>query len=166
MIRNEQDYNQALHLFKQDREVTAKQREALVAAGLTPDEVATAMEPLLTFQEQLTEEITWYENVLRHSFSPARRLTDLGRLLIASRIASGLNQKQLAKQLGVSEAQVSRDERNEYRGITLERAQHILDELQATVTTTLDDVQSRHAEFRSRRRKDPEQKATALHDAG
>jgi DNA-directed RNA polymerase specialized sigma subunit len=161
MIRNENDYNQALRLFKQDGEVTAKQREGLVAAGLTPEEVATAMEPLLTFQEQLTEEITWYENVLRQSFSPARRLTDLGRLLIASRIAIGLNQKELAKLLGVSEAQVSRDERNEYHGITLERAQHILDVLQATVTTTLDSVPSRRAGSPSRRRKDPERKVTA-----
>lgn len=146
MIRNEQDYKKAIDLFRQDREFTEKQREGLVAAGLSSEEVETAMEPILAFQAQLTEEITWYENVLRHNFSPAKRLTDLGRLLIASRIASGLNQKQFADLLGVSEAQVSRDERNEYRGITLERAQQILDKLGATVTTTLDDVRMRASE--------------------
>ena len=53
-------------------------------------------------------------------------LTSIGRWLIGVRIAKGLSQKELAELLGVSEAQVSRDERNEYHGITVERAQHIL----------------------------------------
>ena len=35
----------------------------------------------------------------------------------------------------VSEAQVSRDERNEYRGITVERANRILAALNARVST-------------------------------
>ncbi len=46
--------------------------------------------------------------------------------MIGLRIASGLTQKDLAKCLGVAEAQVSRDERNEYHGISLDRAQKII----------------------------------------
>ena len=138
MIRSEHEYQEALRRYRQDREVAEKQREALVAAGLTPEQVERAMEPLLAFQAQLGEEITWYEDVRRRSFSPARRLTDLGRLLIALRIASGLTQKQLASRLGVSEAAVSRDEKNEYHGITLERAQRVLDALGATLATTVE----------------------------
>jgi transcriptional regulator with XRE-family HTH domain len=49
--------------------------------------------------------------------------------LIGVRIAKGLSQKELAELLGVSEAQVSRDERNEYHGITVERAQYILQKM-------------------------------------
>jgi DNA-directed RNA polymerase specialized sigma subunit len=140
MIRSEHEYQEALRRLGQDRDVARKQREALGAAGLTAEQIDTAMEPLLSFQAQLEEEITWYENVRRRHFSPAKRLTDLGRLLIALRIASGLSQKQLADRLGVSEAAVSRDERNEYHGITLERAQRILDALQAMVTTTVEEL--------------------------
>jgi transcriptional regulator with XRE-family HTH domain len=45
---------------------------------------------------------------------------------IATRIAGHLTQKELAERLGVSEAQVSRDERNEYHGISVQRAEKIL----------------------------------------
>lgn len=143
MIRNEREYQVALRRFRQDREVAEKQREALIGKGLSKEEVAFAMEPLLSFQEQLAEEITWYENACRRHFSPAMRLTDLGRLLIALRISSGLSQKELAQRLGVSEPQVSRDERNEYHGITLERAQRVLDALEASVTATVDELPGR-----------------------
>src|SRR2546421_13058436 len=37
----------------------------------------------------------------------------IGQLLIAARIANGMSQRELADRLGVSETQVSRDERNE-----------------------------------------------------
>jgi DNA-binding Xre family transcriptional regulator len=49
-------------------------------------------------------------------------LRSVGHLLITSRIAQGISQRELARRLGVHESQVSRDERNEYFGITLERA--------------------------------------------
>jgi transcriptional regulator with XRE-family HTH domain len=50
-------------------------------------------------------------------------------MLIALRIALGLTQRQLAERLGVHESQVSRDERNEYHGVTVERASRLLDAL-------------------------------------
>jgi transcriptional regulator with XRE-family HTH domain len=50
-------------------------------------------------------------------------------MLIALRIARGLTQRQLADRLGVPESQVSSDERNEYHGVTIERAARILDAL-------------------------------------
>lgn len=57
------------------------------------------------------------------------RLTQLGQLLIALRIANGITQHELVERLGVSESVVSRDERNEYHGITVERAQCVLNAL-------------------------------------
>ena len=59
----------------------------------------------------------------------------MGTLLIALRTANGLSQKDLAQKLDVSEAQVSRDERNEYHGITVERAKRVLDAMGETLTT-------------------------------
>jgi transcriptional regulator with XRE-family HTH domain len=52
-------------------------------------------------------------------------------MLIAVRIAQGVSQRELATRLDVHESQVSRDERNEYFGITLERAARVLDALGA-----------------------------------
>lgn len=139
MIRNETEYQEALRRLRQDREVAARQREALVAAGLSPDEVERAMQPLLSFQAQLAEELAWYEDVRRRHFPVVRRLTELGSLLIALRIANGLTQRELAERLGVNESVVSRDERNEYHGISLERAQRILDALGATIAATVEE---------------------------
>jgi ribosome-binding protein aMBF1 (putative translation factor) len=142
MIRNESEYQEALRRLEQDRYVAAKQREALVKAGLSLDEVDRGMEPLLSFQAQLAEEVAWYENVRRRNFPTIRRLTDVGRLLIALRIANGISQRELADRLGVSESVVSRDERNEYHGITVDRAQRILDALRQGIVVRVDDTPS------------------------
>lgn len=139
MIRSEAEYKEALRRLQQDREIAAKQRETLRAAQLTPEEVERAMEPLLSFQAQLSEEIAWYENVRRRNFTPIARLTQIGRLLIALRLANGLTQRELAERLGVSEAVVSRDERNEYHGITIERAQRILDALGEAIVARVEE---------------------------
>jgi DNA-directed RNA polymerase specialized sigma subunit len=140
MIRSEAEYQEALRRLEQDRQVATAQRDALVASGLSPDEVEHAMEPLRSFQAQLEEEVAWYEEVRRRNFPAIRRLTQIGRLIIALRIANGLTQRELAERLGVSEAVVSRDERNEYHGITVERAQRILDALNATVVTHVEET--------------------------
>ena len=135
MIRNDQEYQAALARMEQDRRVAAQQRTALEAAGLAPEDVERAMQPLLSFHAQLAEEVTWYERIKRRDFGVLSRLTAIGRLLIALRIASGMTQRELAQRLGVDESQVSRDERNEYYGITVERAQRILDALGVEVVT-------------------------------
>jgi DNA-directed RNA polymerase specialized sigma subunit len=139
MIRNETEYQEALRRLAQDREFAARQREALQAEGLTPAEVERAMEPLRSFQAQLADEVEWYERVRRREFPAITRLTQIGRLLIALRIAHGLTQRELAERLGVSESLVSRAERNEYHGITVERAQRILDALDESVTTRIEE---------------------------
>ena len=51
------------------------------------------------------------------------------RWLIGARIAKGWSLSRLADELDVSVQQVSRDEQNEYEGITTRRAQRILDAL-------------------------------------
>lgn len=49
-----------------------------------------------------------------------------------------MSQRELAKRLGVSEAQVSRDERHEYRGVTVDRAQRMLDAMGETLTSRVE----------------------------
>jgi transcriptional regulator with XRE-family HTH domain len=64
------------------------------------------------------------------------------RILIGLRIYANLSQRKLAALLDIDESQVSRDERNEYRNITLERASRIVEILRAQVemqvTTSVD----------------------------
>lgn len=48
-------------------------------------------------------------------------------------------QRELAERLGVSEAQVSRDEHNEYHGITVDRVQRVLDAMNETLTSQVED---------------------------
>ena len=143
MIRSEHEYRAALSRYRQEREEAERRREALLTHGLATDQIEAAMQPVVTFHAQLGEELTWYEGVRRGDIAPVRRLADLGRLLIALRIASGLSQKQLAHRLHVSEAAVSRDERNEYHGITLERAQRVLDALGASIAATVESIAGR-----------------------
>lgn len=68
-----------------------------------------------------------YERLKRADVRELLNLHGLGRSLVALRIARGLTQRQLAGRLGIHESQVSCDERNEYHGIIVERANPSLD---------------------------------------
>ena len=138
MIRSEKEYREAVERLRQDGEIIALQKGKLEGLGLSEEEVRRALEPMLSFRAQLEEEVEWYERVRRRDFGIIRDLSAVGTLLIALRIANGLSQRELAERLGVSEAQVSRDERNEYHGITVERAQRILDAMGETLRFEVD----------------------------
>ncbi len=133
MIRNEREYRDALSRLDRDREVIDAQTKALVERGLSEEEVERGLGPILSFHAQLKEEVEWYERARRREFKVSDDVRDIGNTLIALRIANGLSQKKLAEMMGVSEAQVSRDERNEYHGVTVERAQRILDVMGETL---------------------------------
>jgi DNA-directed RNA polymerase specialized sigma subunit len=139
VIRSEKEYREAVERLRQDEEVLALQKKKLEELGLSEEEVRRALEPMLSFRAQLEEEVEWYERVRRRDFGIIRDLSAVGTLLIALRIANGLSQRELAEKLGVSEAQVSRDERNEYHGITVDRAQRVLDAMNETLTSRVED---------------------------
>jgi len=97
-----------------------------------------ALDPLQSFSAQLEEEMEAYERAQRGSFESTTNLHGLGRLLIGARIYRGLSQRELASRLGVHESQVSRDERNEYGSITVERASRILEALGVEMVSELE----------------------------
>ena len=80
-----------------------------------------------------------YERLKRGEFNELENLRGLGYLLIALRIAQGISQRELARRLDVHESQVSRDERNEYFGITLERTIKMLDALNVRLRTRVEE---------------------------
>ncbi len=138
MIRTEREYTEALKTIREGQQFAEQQRAALVALGRTPEEVERAIEPLLAFQGQIHDEVAWYERARRGEFDQVP-VSQIGRLLIGLRIARGLTQRELAERLGVTEPVVSRDERNEYRGITIERVQRVLDALNQTISAKVDE---------------------------
>lgn len=139
MIRNEREYKEALSRLEKDRKVLEAQRRALAESGMSEEEVERGLGPMLSFRAQLEEEVEWYERVRRREFVVSHDVRDIGRTLIALRIANGLSQRELAERLGVSEAQVSRDERNKYHGITVERVQRTLDAMGESLRMQVED---------------------------
>ncbi len=94
---------------------------------------------MAAFHDQLKEEVEAYEKLCRGDFDPINNLTQIGRFLIGVRIARDLSQRDLAARLQVSESVVSRDERNEYHGVTVEKAQRILEALGVEITISIDE---------------------------
>src|SRR5271155_5233661 len=129
MIRNEAEYQEASARLADERSRLAEHRVRLKEAGLSDEEVKRVIDPMESFHLQLSEEVESYERLKRGEFEELENFRGLGHLMISLRIAQGISQRELAKRLGVHESQVSRDERNEYFGITLDRAMRVLDAL-------------------------------------
>jgi ribosome-binding protein aMBF1 (putative translation factor) len=138
MIRNETEYQEASARLTDERKRLSDHRVRLEDAGLSKEEIKRVVDPMESFHLQLEEEVESYERLKRGEFEDLDNLRGLGQTLISLRIAQGVSQRELAKRLKVHESQVSRDERNEYFGITLERAAKILDALSARLHTKVE----------------------------
>lgn len=138
MIRNETEYQEATTRLQGERERAAARTKKLKQENRTADEIKRLTDPMESFHLQLAEEVESYERLKRGQFSEIENLHGLGRLLVGLRIARNLSQRELAEKLGVHESQVSRDERNEYHGVTVQRAAAILDALGARLTSHVD----------------------------
>jgi ribosome-binding protein aMBF1 (putative translation factor) len=145
MIRNETEYQGAVARLMDEQKRLAEHRRRLKVTGLTTEEIKRVTDPMESFHLQLREEVESYERMKRGEFEELDNLRGLGHLLIALRIAQGISQRELARRLDVNESQVSRDERNEYFGITLERAMKVLDALKAHLRTKIEIVPQRKA---------------------
>jgi ribosome-binding protein aMBF1 (putative translation factor) len=147
MIRNDAEYREAVERLAAEQARFAEHRARLRDMGLSEDEIKRVTDPMESFRLQFSEEVESYERLKRGEFEKLENFRGLGHLLISLRIAQGLSQRELAKRLGVHESQVSRDERNEYFGITLERAVKVLDALDVRLRTTVEINAPREAAF-------------------
>ncbi len=138
MIKTEREYNEAKQRLQNEKKMIEDQHTKLTSAGLTPDQLHVALDPLASFTLQLEEEIQEYERLMRGNFEDIVNLNGIGRILIALRISKGLKQNELAAKLGVKESQVSRDEANEYHGASHEKIQKVLNAMGVTATTKFD----------------------------
>lgn len=129
MIRTDAEYKKAQEKLRREKETLQRQREQLEEMDLSEEEVERALEPIISMRDGLREEIETYERMRRGDLAVLHDLRHVGQWLIGARIARGWSLSRLAEELGVSVQQVSRDEKNEYHGITARRAQRILDTL-------------------------------------
>jgi len=129
MIRTENDYKRAVRERDEQAKRLKVQEQKLKKDGLARAELKRALDPVRSFHQDLVEEIKVYEAIKRGDLRAVSRLGTLGQQMIGLRIAKGLSQRELAARLGVHETQVSRDERNEYHGLTLDRANRIMEAL-------------------------------------
>jgi Holliday junction resolvasome RuvABC DNA-binding subunit len=140
MIKTEREYKTMLAQLDQEERNLEEQRIALTEAGLNESQLQAAMNPLLSFRDQLKEEIDFYEKIMRKDFSALQSFDSIGRLLIALRIASNVSQHELALRLQVSDSQVSRDERDEYYGATVQKLTAVLKALGYRAQTSIEAI--------------------------
>ncbi len=133
MIRNEAELKETQRRIDVLEKSLADYAASFRAAGLDEAEIEVAMGPMQLQLHQLRHDVQVYEDFKAGDFGLFRSLQSLGRLMIGARIFRGWTQRKLAQALSVDESLVSRDERNDYRGITLERARQILDALDMDV---------------------------------
>jgi DNA-binding XRE family transcriptional regulator len=137
MIHNEKEYTEAVNRLAEEHARLSLYRKRLTEEGLSAEAVQRVIDPMESFHLQLKEEVESYERLKRREFDELDNFRGFGHMLISLRIAQGITQRELAKRLGVHESQVSRDERNEYFGITLERAMKVLTALHVHLRTTV-----------------------------
>ena len=138
MIHNEKEYAEAINRLTEENDRLSLYRKRLKEEGISAEAVQRVVDPMESFHLQLKEEVESYERLKRREFDELDNVRGFGHMLISLRIAQGITQRELAKRLGVHESQVSRDERNEYFGITLERAMKVLTALHVRLRTTVE----------------------------
>jgi ribosome-binding protein aMBF1 (putative translation factor) len=138
MIRSEAEYQQAYERLEAERLRLDSYIAEWKKQGYSAEEVARLAEPLRSFHEQLVEEVSSYERIKRGEIADFENLEGLGQVLIALRIARGMSQRELASMLGVTESLVSRDERNEYSGVTVDKAMRVLQALGVRIKTRVE----------------------------
>jgi ribosome-binding protein aMBF1 (putative translation factor) len=134
MIRTDHELRRATALLKQATMQMTRRKGELRRRGHDAKALQRLLAVELNAAAALRHEIAQYRRIKRGNLSEFRNLDGLGQLLIAARLARGLSQRDLAKRMQCTEAQVSRDERTEYWGITVARANRLLEALGARLT--------------------------------
>jgi hypothetical protein len=78
MIRTNAEYRDAQERLRRDRAFIAAQQEKLGEMDLSPEEIQRAIEPVLSFHEQLQEEVETYERLVRGDTTVIESLAEIG----------------------------------------------------------------------------------------
>jgi DNA-directed RNA polymerase specialized sigma24 family protein len=128
LIRNDREFRIAQDRLDALRAQARTDRAALSEQNWGAEAISLAT----SAQDVMAEEIEWdirlYQRLKAGEIEavPAFVPEERGKALICLRLVKGWSQRQLADALEVSEAVVSRDEHNEYRGGSLEKYGNVL----------------------------------------
>jgi predicted XRE-type DNA-binding protein len=126
MIKTDSDLKSAMQDIEKNQQLMKEQAKELMRMGLSCDQIAVVTAPIEMAIMDMSEQVTFYKSVLGSADLPRFTLASLGKMLIVFRLRQGITQRELAVRLDVSEAQVSRDETNEYSGVSIEKAMRVL----------------------------------------
>ncbi|MBX9671115.1 MAG: helix-turn-helix domain-containing protein [Candidatus Obscuribacterales bacterium] len=125
MMKTDKEYEQAKQQLSTLMELHKTQITALTGKGLTDEQAKDSLSSSWTYAMQCKEEIELYERLKAGALPPLDHFSSKGKYFVAARIAKGMTQRQLAEKLGVKESAVSRDERNEYHGMSVEKMERL-----------------------------------------
>ena len=89
MIRNENEYKDAVRRLGEQEERLKPQAEQLKQTKLSKDAIKRVLDPVRSCHEQINDEVASYERLKRGEFDELQNFAGIGRLLIAVQIARG-----------------------------------------------------------------------------
>ena len=94
MIRNEQEYAEAVARLKDEVARLAEHRRKLMEQGFTGESLERLLDPFTSFHLQFQEDVESYERLRRGEVRELTNLRTLGNSLVCLRIARGSTQQE------------------------------------------------------------------------
>lgn len=132
-MKTEKEYEAAKVQLAKLNELYTSQLKDLKSKGLTAAQAKDSLSSSLTYANQCQEEIALYEKLKNGELPPLEHFSSTGKYFVAARIAKGMTQRELAEKLGLKESAVSRDERNEYHGMSVEKMERLAEALKIKI---------------------------------
>ena len=129
MIRNKTEHTKTQQALAQIQAALDAECTVLAGEGRQPAEIRRRTGAMASVRAGLLHAIHEYDDACRGELPVIASLRDIGRILVAARLSKEWTQRRLAEELEISPAAISKAEREEYQGVTAERAQRILDAL-------------------------------------
>lgn len=136
MMKTEKEYELAKKQLAKLNEMYETQLADLKAKGLNEAQARDSLSSSWTYAMQCKEEVELYEKLKMGELPPLENFSSKGKYFIAARIARGMTQRELAEKLNVKESAISRDERNEYHGISMDKMDRLAHVLNLKVLIT------------------------------
>lgn len=128
-MKTEKEYELAKKQLEKLTELYDTQLKDLKKKGLSDKEAKSSLSSSWTYAMQCKEEVELYEKLKNGELPAMEHFSSKGKYFVAARIAKGMTQRELAEKLGVKESAVSRDERNEYHGMSVQKMDKLAEAL-------------------------------------
>ena len=137
MIKNKRQYEYSkkkLHELEEDLKAIRKKYY------IDKNKVALLSQGYIEHIVQFKDEIKGYEDMIKAPFPevlPIHNLNEINRSIVRLRIARKITQEELAQRVGCKQSDISRLERDDYRGHTIAKLDNIIAGLGAKIVLNL-----------------------------